>query len=211
MVYIFLVILIIIIALLALLNSFYRIREIFKNELTNIINSTNHRKWIVGGMMGSGKTTFAHSLSKSIKIKHIEIDHYKSEEEILNAISKASEDGWVAEANPWQIPDSLSMQADVVIFLDYDNIVNYIRLLIRGLKQWRSNNYSLSSFKRVIIDYTILDLGRIVFMHGKDNRAGWRQNGLLNNLDSSISKKIRCISPAELRMLEEIIKNNCNT
>ena len=43
--------------------------------------------------------------------------------------------GWVAEAKPWQIPPEVWSKVGVILFLDYDNCVNYLRLLSRGNRE----------------------------------------------------------------------------
>ena len=137
-------------------------------------------------------------------VPHIEIDLFPSEEKIIEDITRANS-GWVAEANPWQIPAAISGQAAIVVFLDYDNVVNYVRLLIRGYQEWRVQGFTWAGFKQSIIHRTILDLGRIVYMYGKANRAGWRKEGLLGDARSPSLGDVRCISPAELSALSDLL------
>ena len=116
-------------------HAFFKVRNNFLKEFNRDFVTNSPKTWLVGGMMGSGKTTVANRLAASLGLKHIEIDQYTAENEMLAAVRAAEKTGWVAEANPWQIPQSVYAQADVIIFLDYDNSVNYIRLLIRGYQE----------------------------------------------------------------------------
>ena len=108
---------------LGLRRSFARVRPGFVDVVRQELGAAPPRKWIVGGMMGAGKSTFARSLAERIGVPHIEIDRYglpptgSTEGEVLEAIALA-QDGWIAEANPWQIPTALAQEADVVVFLD---------------------------------------------------------------------------------------------
>jgi hypothetical protein len=128
------------VALLVFLDvrrSFTRVRRGFCDDLQQRLRASSLRAWIIGGMMGGGKSTFARSLADQIGVPHFEIDLYPTEGQALEEIALAN-DGWVAEANPWQIPVALAKEADVIVFLDYDNVVNYVRLLLRGFQEWKS-------------------------------------------------------------------------
>ena len=193
-------------------HAFFKVRKNFLKEFNRAFVTNSPKTWLIGGMMGSGKTTFANRLAVNLGLKHIEIDRYTAENEILAneilaAVRAAEKTGWVAEANPWQIPQSVYDNADVIIFLDYDNSVNYIRLLIRGYKEWCSQNYSWSGFRESIVHRAIMDLGRIVYLYGKENRKGWREGGLFAGIDVSQQgvTYVRCISPAELNRLERFV------
>lgn len=189
---------------IVILCAFSRVRDSFVTEVTQKLEASQANTWIIGGMMGSGKSTFARSLAGHLGVPHIEIDTYPSEEKILEDIAIAKS-GWIVEANPWQIPTTLSAQAAITVFLDYDNIVNYLRLLRRGFQEWKANGFSWAGFKRTMIRRTILDLGRIVYLHGKDNRRGWREHGLLKDMNVSSVGYIRCVSPKELTILTDLV------
>jgi hypothetical protein len=189
------------------MRSFLRVRATFQSDVQNLPLNTP-RKWVVGGMMGSGKTTFAKSIAKTLQVRHIHIDEYESSQAVLDAVRTAIGDGWIAEANPWQIPEELGAEAEVVIFLDYDNIVNYVRLLSRGIKEWKEEQYSWDGFTNSVVGRAIKDLGRIVYLHGANNRRGWRENGLLPGVGADSPKYIRCISPGELKRVENLIRKS---
>jgi adenylate kinase family enzyme len=153
-------------------------------------------------MMGSGKSTFARSLAAELGLRHIEIDLYPSAAKVHEDICLATQ-GWVAEANPWQIPSGLANKADVVVLLDYDNLVNYARLFLRGIEEWRATELAWEGFHKYIVQRTVFDLGRIVYRYGRANRKEWRAEGMVQG----IAKKalyLRCISPAELRALQKL-------
>jgi adenylate kinase family enzyme len=197
-------------AALCIRRSFAKVRHGFVDHLRQELGASSPRKWIVGGMMGSGKTTFSRSLADALGVPHIEIDVYgvppseSTEAKVLEAVARAQR-GWVAEANPWQIPAALAKEAEVVVFLDYDNIVSYLRLLRRGCGRWLSDGLSWAGFKHFVVDEAVLDLGRIVYRYGKANRNGWREAGLLEGIDRASTICVRCVSPAELRLVHELV------
>ena len=83
--------------------------------------------------------------------------------------------------------------------------MNYERLLRRGCARWRSGGLSWAGFKRFVVDDNVLDLGRIVYRYGTTNRRGWREAGLLKGIDPTSTICLRCVSPAELRLVHELV------
>ena len=164
--------------------------------------------WVVSGMMGSGKSTLASSLASILDVPHIEIDQMHTAEEIITLTDSSSDTGWVAEANPWQIPPEVWSKAGAILFLDFDNSVNYLRLLSRGVERWRSEGYTNQAFRHHIVEKAIKDWGRIVFLYGRKNREGWRENGIASP-KAAISETayITCTSPAEAQILLEHISS----
>lgn len=151
-------------------------------------------------MMGSGKTTLARWLASTWDIPHIEIDHFRSRDDVVREITDVQGSGWVAEANPWQVPPEVWNRADWIVFLDFDNIVNYWRLICRGLADWRSDGRLWSGFREHVIDGAIKDLCRIVYLYGEPNRDSWREKGMGGEACTH-DRCLRCISPAEVRSL----------
>jgi hypothetical protein len=49
----------------------------------------------------------------------------------------------------------------------------------------------------------VLDFGRIVFRYGSDHRKGWRDEGMLKDMQA-FAQYVRCISPAELDRLNDL-------
>jgi adenylate kinase family enzyme len=191
-------------------RPFTRVRKTFCDEITeklSIVSST-HPTWVVGGMMGSGKSTFAKSLASQLSILHVEIDCYSSEQDILNYLGTVGNRGWIAEANPWQIPVSVVERATVIIFLDYDNLVNYLWLLMRGCKRWKSCKFTWAGFRKHIVNEIVADLWRIVYLYGNINRRRWRKKGLIKGANVSSAVSIRCISPAELGVVQKFVASN---
>jgi len=156
---------------------------------------------VIGGMMGSGKTTLAKWLASAWDIPHVEIDHFTSRDDVVRHVTIALQSGWVAEANPWQIPEEIWSRADWIVFLDFDNIVNYWRLIRRGLAKWRSGGQLWNGFREHVIDDAVKDLCRIVYLHGESNRDDWRRNGMGGGEACTHDKYLRCISPAEVDLL----------
>jgi hypothetical protein len=194
----------VVVLLAGLRRSFTRVRGDFRESAARQLDAAPPARWIIGGMMGSGKTTFARSLAASLRVPHIEIDLHPSEDEIARQVGACAM-GWVAEANPWQIPPRIATQADALVFLDYDNVVNYVRLLGRGWQEWRRRRFSPAGFKAAIVDKALLDLGRIVYRYGRSNREKWRSAGLFAEVDPATNACFRCVSPAELRILAELV------
>ena len=151
--------------------------------------------------MGSGKTTVAKWLASAWNIPHVEIDHFTSREDVVRHLTIALRSGWVAEANPWQVLEEIWRRADWIVCLDFDNIVNYWRLIRRGLAKWRSTGELWSGFRKHVIDDAIKDLCRIVYLHGESNRDEWRANGMGGGDVCTHDRCFRCISPAEVKLL----------
>jgi hypothetical protein len=190
--------------LLGLRRAFARVRRDFILSTTRNIESASPTKWVISGMMGSGKTTFSRHLSASLHVPHVEIDRYPAEEDILRQISTCTS-GWIAEANPWQIPHRIAVECDAIVFLDYDNRVNYVRLLKRGWQEWRCQRFRPAGFRHAILNKALLDLGMIVYRHGRSNREKWRADGLFLNMHASTAAYFHCVSPAELNILESLL------
>lgn len=191
--------------LLVVHRSFVKVRTDFTEEVTQTLlglDHTTHPNWVVCGMMGSGKTTFARAVAMKTGLPHVHIDRFPSKDAVVEAIKNYEDKGWIAEANPWQIPDYVYEQATLIVFLDFDNAVNYVRLFLRYFKVWKEEGFSFSGFKRHIFHKCCMDLGRIVYLHGKANREKWRNQGLTSaNVDTSRALLLRCVSPAELELV----------
>ena len=151
--------------------------------------------------MGSGKTTLAKWLASAWDIPHVEIDHFPSRDDVVRHVTLVLRSGWVAEANPWQVPEEIWNRADWVIFLDFDNIVNYWRLIRRGLARWRSSGPLWHGFREHVLDDAIKDLSRIVYLYGESNRDEWRRNGMSGSEAGTRGRCLRCVSPAEVELL----------
>ena len=91
------------------------------------------------------------------------------------AVSRSG--GWVVEANPWQVP--LWVWAEPlaeVLWLDYHNLVNYQRLLRRGVATYASG-VTLPGCGAPTLAGQIanaFELIMIVYKWGEENRSGWR-------------------------------------
>ena len=161
-------------------------------------------RWIVTGMMGSGKSTLARSLAAYWEVPHLQID-YLSDAQVLAAVHPDKPgQGWIAEANPWQVPVEVWERAETIVFLDYDNVVNYVRLLRRALSRWRSSGLSWQGFRHHVFDYALRTLCRIVYLHGEDNRKAWRDRVVApTEARTDRASLVRCVSPAEAKLLIE--------
>jgi hypothetical protein len=155
-------------------------------------------------MMGSGKTALAKRLASAWNIPHVEIDLFASKEEVTR-FTLGLPAGWVAEANPWQVPQEIWRHADWAVFLDFENVVNYWRLLRRGLGKWAASGQWRSGFRKHILHDTFEDLGRLVYLYGEGNRARWRTNGMDRGNIYAPANCFRCISPREVELLVSLL------
>ena len=187
-----------------MMKSFTQVRLSFTRDAVQALGSnppTRDTRWVVAGMMGCGKTTLAKWLASAWGIPHVEIDHFPSPEDVVQHVTVVLRSGWVAEANPWQVPEEIWSRADWIVFLDFDNVVNYWRLIRRGLERWRSSGQLWNGFREYVVDDAIRDLSRIVYLHGEYNREGWRREGIGGPETCTRDRCLRCISPAEVRSL----------
>ena len=192
---------------MGLLKPFTQVRPDFARGTAQIRAAappTQDTRWIIGGMMGSGKTSLAKRLAAAWNIPHVEIDRFASPEEVI-LYTQALTAGWVTEANPWQIPDEVWRHADWTIFLDFDNVVNYWRLLHRGIATWAASGQLWNGFRKHIIHDALKDWSRLVYLYGEDNRAGWRKNGMDGGNIREQARRLRCISPREAELLFSIL------
>lgn len=194
---------------MTILKSFTKVRPDFARDTAQILTSkppTQDTRWVIGGMMGSGKTSLAKRLASTWNIPHVEIDRFASPDEVV-LFTLALPAGWVAEANPWQVPEEIWSHVDWIIFLDFDNVVNYWRLLHRGLAEWVSSGQLWNGFRKHIIHDTFKDLWRLDYLYGEANRAGWRRNGMGSGNVCAPCGCLRCISPREVELLISILSS----
>jgi hypothetical protein len=157
-------------------------------------------------MMRSGKTSLAKRLATTWDIPHVEIDRFAVRDDLVH-FTIALRSGWVAEANPWQVPEEIWSHADWIVFLDFDNIVNYWRLIHRGLIRWTSSGRLWDGFRKHVIDDAIKDWCRIVYLYGEANRCDWRRNGISGGDVRAQGRCLRCISPREVELLWSIMSS----
>jgi len=147
---------------------------------------------IVTGQIGCGKTTLARKISIRLGLVHLPIDDYHGDADPESSASRAAssiDGGWVAEANVWQIPDAIWESADLAVFLDYPNIVHYLRIIRR-------------CFQTCVAQPTWADIRRtvgrewhhmkIIYLYANKNREGWHERGGITNHAPPV---IRCASP----------------
>jgi len=115
------------------------------------------RRIVVCGRLGSGKTTVARQIAKSIGIPHIELDALlwephgvrksveESRPEVLSLISKHT-DGWVFDGTH-QFQDIILPLADTVVWIRLPFRVYFWKLLKRNIRQWRGHG----RHKRILI------------------------------------------------------------
>lgn len=123
------------------------------------------------GTTGSGKTTFARRLSKTLSIPHIEMDQvfwnpnwqHKNDEEYFPLIEQAvAESAWIMDGNYTRTTDIKWQRADTVIWLDYHPLRNFLQLFSRacnraitGKELW-SGTGNKESFGRMFSRESIL-------------------------------------------------------
>jgi adenylate kinase family enzyme len=153
---------------------------------------------IVTGQIGCGKTTLAREISTRLGLTHLAIDDFHGDADPkLSAAEAASsiDGGWVAEANVWQIPQAIWESSDFAVFLDYANVVHYLRIICR-------------CFRKCMMDPTWVNIRRnireellhmkIVYLYANKNREGWHKRG---GIASTATQVIRCASPRSTNRL----------
>ena len=153
---------------------------------------------IVTGQIGCGKTTFAREISTRLGLTHLPIDRFHSDADPMRSAARAAnsiDGGWVAEANVWQIPQAIWQSSDVAVFLDYPNVVHYLRILRRCYREcvakptWAGIRDSIAGEAEHL---------KIVYLYANKNREGWHERGGITNTATPV---IRCPSPRAARTL----------
>ena len=183
------------------------------------------KRIIIGGMMGSGKTTLAKELSSLFHLPHIPVDELYHLEGATQAgewrgsamdielrrrmdAAIACRGGWIVEANPWQIPTWVwDDQGAEVLWLDYDNAVNYIQLVQRAARTWWTGKTAThddaqdltASFWSQLTNCA--ELVTIVYKWGEENRSGWRDEERFRP-----PRALRFTTPAELQLWVEGVR-----
>lgn len=147
---------------------------------------------IVTGQIGCGKTTLARKISTRLALTHLEIDDFNDQQDPKLAAAEAANTisgGWVAEANVWQIPQSVWESSDFVVFLDYANWIHYVGIISRCFGKCLMER-TWVNIRRNISD-ELLHL-KIIYSYANMNREGWQKQG---GITSATTPVIRCSSP----------------
>jgi len=103
---------------------------------------------VVFGTSGSGKTTFAASLSNRLAIPAIEIDslHWgpnwtpASKQTLRDRLMHVTAgQAWVIDGNYSAVRDIVWQRADTLIWLDYPMSTTFVRVLCRTFRRWWTN------------------------------------------------------------------------
>lgn len=153
---------------------------------------------IVTGQIGCGKTTLASKVSTLLRLTHLEIDVFSDDPDPQFSAAEAArrmDNGWVAEANVWQIPDSIWAAADWVVFLDYDNWLHYVGIIRRCFGKCLKAQAWVNVRQAISKEASHL---KIVYLYANQNRKGWHKQG---GITSTSTPVIRCTSRYETSRL----------
>jgi adenylate kinase family enzyme len=109
---------------------------------TSVDNRLQMQRIVVVGSTGSGKSTLAQQLSERLHIPHIELDSLNWEENWHpspdNVFRKRVDlatgvNCWIVDGNYSKVRDLVWSRADTLIWLDYNFIVIFWRLLWRSI------------------------------------------------------------------------------
>lgn len=160
---------------------------------------------IVTGQIGCGKTTLASKISTRLALTHLAIDDFNDDPSPKLAAAEAMsviDGGWVAEANVWQIPQSIWVSSDFAVFLDYANVIHYLGIIRRCLGKCLTDR-TWVNVRRTIRD-ELLHL-KIVYLYANKNRDGWHKQG---GITVTTTPVIRCASPRATNRLLACISPN---
>ena len=108
----------------------------------------DHKRVVVLGLTGAGKTTFSRQLAFILGCKHIELDSLFWEANWAQATAdifrervaeSLSGDSWVVDGNYSKVRDLTWGKADTLIWLDYPLLLTLWRLLRRTWRRVVSN------------------------------------------------------------------------
>jgi adenylate kinase family enzyme len=110
-------------------------------------SSFPHKRVVVVGATGCGKSTMAERLAKKLDLEYIELDalYWKpgwvgsSDEEFRKKVEKATQaPGWALAGNYGIVRDIVWPRAEAVVWLDYPFFLILGRLLRRTWVRWRT-------------------------------------------------------------------------
>jgi adenylate kinase family enzyme len=169
---------------------------------TVLTQLSSESRLIVTGQIGCGKTTLSREISARLGLTHLLIDVFNSHADPKRAAVDAArsiEGGWVAEANVWQIPRAIWESSDFAIFLDYGNLIHYLRIIRRCLREcaldptWANIRHQVDSE---------LEHLKIMYLYANSNREGWQKRG---GITDTATQVVRCTSPREANRLLDCI------
>lgn len=105
-------------------------------------NLIAHRRIVVVGTSGAGKTTFARRLATSLAYPHIELDVYHwgpnwtVRDDFVERVSQVTRaDAWVLDGNYGEVRDIVWPRATAIVWLDFSFRVVFSRALCRTLRR----------------------------------------------------------------------------
>lgn len=101
-----------------------------------------HRRIVVVGTSGAGKTTFARALAASLAYPHIELDvchwgpNWTVRVDFVERVNRAIQaDAWVLDGNYAAVRDIVWARATAIVWLDFSFRVVFSRALCRTLRR----------------------------------------------------------------------------
>jgi len=123
---------------------------------------SKHRKFLIVGDSGRGKSTFAKSLSQKLNIKYHSTDGFywktkftvpNNKQKSIKEISKIySKESWIVEGSTRSLVEEGILKSDIIFHLTYPNLLSQFWILFkRSLTRKKENWFNLFKLYKHLI------------------------------------------------------------